>query len=304
MIIKQRRKFNFTPLAIIVSVILAAYLISLLIPVLWTLMTSLKTVDEYEGTPELMANPLWWFKNEKATFAHFITAYKEFKLEGVNKDGIDVEFNILTQFTNSILYSVGCSAATTFTAMIMGYATARFKYRFSNYIYAFVLVTMALPIVGSLPSEIRVATKLKMIDTFLGIWIMRATFLNTYFLIFNAQFKMIPYTYTEAAKIDGASPLMIMVKIIVPLAMSTVSTVFVLNFIAYWNDFQIPMIYLESYPVAALGMYKFKNAPTKDLAHVPVQMAGIWLMALPIVVFYAIFNKKLTVNISVGGIKG
>ena len=301
----KNRKTYFSFLAIFVSVLLAAYLISLIVPVFWTIMTSLKTIDEYENLgPNYSGNPLWWFKYEGPTFAHFATAFRRFMIPAYNRNGDPVTFNIIQQFANSILYSVGCSVATTGTAMIMGYATARFKYRFSNFIYAFVVATMALPIVGALPSEIRVATKLDLMNRFIGIWIMRATFLNTYFLIFNAQFKMIPYTYTEAAKIDGANPLSIMVKIILPLATGTISTVFVLNLIAYWNDFQIPMIYLESFPVAAYGMYVFKQSPEQDIAHIPTQMAGIWLMAMPIVIFYAIFNKKLTVNLSVGGIKG
>ena len=231
-------------------------------------------------------------------------AYKHFYVE-IDVNGLyTVRFNIFQQFINSVLYSVGCATAVTVTSLVMGYATARFKYKMSGYIYAFVLVTMALPIVGSMPSEIAVAQKLNIFDTFPGMWIMRANFLNTYFLIFYAQFKMIPKDYTEAAKIDGANPWAIMLQIIVPLAMGTVSTVFVLTFIFFWNDFQIPMVYLPSHPVAAYGMYHFQTTPILQVSNTPTKLAGICLMALPIVVFYAIFNKKLNVNLSVGGIKG
>jgi ABC-type glycerol-3-phosphate transport system permease component len=166
------------------------------------------------------------------------------------------------------------------------------------------LLALALPIVGSLPSEIAVSQQLGLYDTFLGLWIMRGNFLNTYFLIFFAQFKMIPRDYTEAAKIDGAHPFTIMTKIIFPLAGGTIATVLVLAFIGYWNDFQIPMVYLPSHPVAAYGMYYFQTSRGSALDYVPIQMAGVLIMALPIVIFYGIFNKKLNVNLSVGGIKG
>ena len=189
-------------------------------------------------------------------------------------------------------------------SLVMGYATARFRYKFSEYIYAFVLITMALPIVGSMPSEIAVAQKLRIFDTMPGMWILRANFLNTYFLIFYAQFRMIPRDYTEAAKIDGTNPFTIMTQIIVPLAATTTSTVFVLTFIGYWNDFQIPMVYIPSYPVAAYGMFVFQNTPIVEIANTPTRLAGICLLAFPIVIFYAFFNKKLNVNLSVGGIKG
>ena len=70
------------------------------------------------------------------------------------------------------------------------------------------------------------------------------------------------------------------------------------------NDFQIPMVYIPSHPVAAYGMYKFQNYRTLEIDTDPVRLAGICLMAAPIVIFYAIFNKKLNVNMSDGGIKG
>ena len=315
MIAKQRKE-GLSPIAIITLVVLVLYTVSLLFPVFWTIMTSFKHIDDYdygaydkygqlitEGV--MVKNQFGWPK--KWTFDNFITAYKHFNIQVeiiYEGEAYKVGYGIFGQFMNSLKYAVGCGITTTFTSLIMGYATARFRYKFSNYIYMFVLVTMALPIVGAMPSEIAVATKLGIFGTFPGIWIMRATFLNTYFLIFYAQFRMIPYDYTEAAKIDGASQFTIMWRIIVPLASATISAVFVLNFIAYWNDFQIPKIYLENYPVAALGMYMFEYSTEADLAKPPIKLAGIWILATPIVIFYAIFNKKLTVNLSVGGIKG
>ena len=296
-----KKKLHFNPIAVVTFTILAFYVLTMIFSVLWLLSTSLKSVEEYQFgfiSNGFKANTLWVPKHG-ATFQNFIRAYKYFY---VQTDKGDVY--ILEQFGNSLLYCVGCSFTTTATCLVMGYASARFKYKLSGYIYAFVLVTMALPVVGAMPSEIRVAEQLNIFGTFHGIWIMRATFLNMYFLIFYAQFKMIPKDYTEAAKIDGASPGAIMMKIIVPLAATTTTTVFVLMFISYWNDYQIPRIYLEQHPVAAHGMYNFVQIPVNELDATPYKLAGIVIMALPIVIFYAIFNKKLNVNLSVGGIKG
>lgn len=293
---------------IVLAAVLVAYVISMIVPVFWTLMTTVKTVNEYEmmemNGGAYLGNTLWM--PHSITLENYALAYKYFYVlvEAKTPGGYDYTYNIFQQFLNSVLFSVGSAAALTFTSMIMGYAAARFKYKFSEFIYTLVMVTISLPIVGSMPSEIATAQALGIFDTFPGIWIMRATFLNTYFLIFHAQFKMIPQDYTEAAKIDGASPWAIMMQIIVPLAAGTILTVFILNFIALWNDFQIPMVYLPSHPVAAYGMYQFQNTAIVEIAHTPTRLAGICLMALPIVIFYAIFNKQLNVNLSVGGIKG
>ena len=304
----KRKKISIPPLAIIISVLLVLYVLTMAASLFWTLMTTVKTNAEYmyyDNGGERLGNILW-FPKTGVTFKNYMLAYKYFyvTVPAETIEEVDIPYNIFKQFGNSLLYSCGCAASVTLVTLVMGYATARFKYKFSGIIYAFVLVTMALPIVGSMPSEIAVADDLGIFDTFPGIWIMRGSFLNTYFLIFYAQFRMIPKDYTEAAKIDGANPFAIMTQIIVPLAMGTVSTIFVLSFISFWNDFQIPMVYIPSHPVAAYGMYVFQNTPIKEVSNTPAKLAGICLMALPIVVFYAIFNKKLNVNLSVGGIKG
>lgn len=296
MIKAKEKQVNY--LAIIITVILALYAISMIVPIFWTLMTTIKLPVEYDNLNKL------WLPTRGITFQNYITAFTNFNVPITTESGSTLNYGIFSQFFNSILYSVGCAFTTTAASMIMAYATARFQYKFTKVIYTFVLVALALPIVGSMPSEIAVAQGLRIFDTFPGIWIMRATFLNTYFLIFYAQFKAIAFDYTEAAKIDGASPFTIMFKIIVPLAFGTIISVFVLNFIAYWNDFQIPMVYIPSYPVAAYGMYRFQNYRTLEIDSDTTRLAGICLMALPIVIFYAIFNKRLNVNMADGGIKG
>lgn len=306
---EKKKKQAISILMIVLAVVLVLYVISMIVPVFWTLMTTVKSVTEYEfwgidDNVERIGNKLWL--PHSITFENYARAYKYFYIEVAAKTpgGSIMRYNIFQQFVNSILFAVGSAVAMTLTSAIMGYATARFNYRFSNFIYAFVLAALALPIVGSLPSEIATAQRLGIFDTFIGIWIMRSTFLNTYFLIFHAQFKMIPKDYTEAAKIDGANPFMVMTLIIMPLAWGTIVAVFVLNFIALWNDFQVPMIYLPSHPVAAYGMYQFQNTAIPAIANTPPRLAGICLLAFPIIVFYAIFNKRLNVNLSVGGIKG
>lgn len=303
------KKKALNPFAIVIAAVLALYLVSLFIPVLWALMTTLKRIEEFEGgqfeSVYYEENKLWWPKYG-ATFQNYINAYKNFYIvvPTSTPGSLGIAFYIFDQFVNSLLYAVGCSIAVTVASLVMAYASARYTYRMSSWIYTFALIALALPIVGSLPSEIAVSQQLGLYDTFLGLWIMRGNFLNTYFLIFFAQFKMIPRDYTEAAKIDGAHPFTIMTKIIFPLASGTIATVMVLAFIGYWNDFQIPMVYLPSHPVAAYGMYRIQIAAETQWSSVPSQMAGVLIMALPIIIFYGIFNRRLNVNLSVGGIKG
>ncbi len=296
---KGHIKEPFNWLALVLFFLLLAYALSLLFPVLWALLSSFKSPVEYD----FLGNKTGW--PQSFTFDNYVTAYRNFYVSVYNSSTDEYTyFYMLDLFGNSLLYSVLCALAATLTPCLVAYAVARFNFKFSKVIYSIVIVTMALPIVGALPSEIQMAKSLGIFDTFIGLFIMKANFLGIYFLVFYAQFKSLPMAYSEAAKIDGASQFRVMVQVVLPLCIGTIMTVFLLNFITYWNDYQIPMVYLPSHPVAAFGMYEFQNVMTSELANTPTRLSGIFIMAAPIVVVFAILNKRLMVNLSVGGIKG
>ena len=205
---------------------------------------------------------------------------------------------------NSLIYSVGCAFFYTLTPCIVAYCAARFKFKFSKVIYTFVIITMSLPIVGAMPSEIRMLKLIGLYDNFIGMFVLRANFLSLYFLIFYAQFQMIPMTYSEAAKVDGASNFRIMTTIIIPQAIPTITTVFLLSFITFWNDYQIPRYYLPNYPTVAEGLFYYINNLPLDLNAIPVQLAALIGLTIPIVVVFALLNKYLKLNVATGGIKG
>ena len=285
---------------VVLFTVLAIYTISLALPMLWTLLTSLKNYEIYKkatvqgNVAELIGLGNLSFENYKIAFKVFtVTVYET-----------GAKVNILGMFVNSLLYGLGCALVATLTPCVVSYLCARYKYKFGRVIYTIVLIVMALPIVGSLPSEIQMTKALHLYDNVLGMYVLKANFLGLYFLVFHAQFKSIAYDYTEAAEIDGASDFKIMTSVIFPLAIGTISTVFILNFIAFWNDYQTPMVYWPSYPVAAYGMFELQRTTFGEAAQMPVKLAGIMIMALPILIVFAVFNRKVMSNVSVGGIKG
>ena len=152
---------------------------------------------------------------------------------------------------------------------------------------------MILPIVGSLPAELQMAKNTGLYDSIWGLWIMKANFLGMYFLVFYDGFKGLSMTYTEAAKIDGVSA----VK-------NIFFTVMLVNFIGFWNDYQVPLLYMPSYPTVAYGMYNMANTRENNLSSVPMRMTGAMLMFIPIFTLFLIFQKRLLGNLTVGGIKG
>lgn len=288
-------------IGIVTGILLVIYVVGLLLPMLWSLITSFTEVNSYF---DFYVDKI--FTNGPA-FKLTVENYKVAEqYMNVTTTTTSVTYNILGLYIHSVLYAVICAGVWVLVTAVVSYLVARFDYKFSKIVYNFVVITMCIPIVGGLASELRMLQNLGIYDTWFSMGVLKFNFLGVYFLTFVAMFKAIPKEYTEAAKIDGASNLHIMLRIIFPQALNMIVTVFLLTFITYWNDYKTAMLYLPSYPVATYGVYYFMNTPmgAGATSQVPVQVAGAILMTLPIMIVFIVFNKRLRGGVYVGGIKG
>lgn len=292
---KLMGKKTFSPFYIILLIILALYVISLFVPIFWALMTSLKTYDEVLYEP--LAFPKEW------AFSNYVEAFEHLYVPVMNAQG-NRNVYLLEMFLYGLLYAGGCAFCATSMTCVASYLTARFQYKFSKIVYAVIIVTMILPIVGALPSEIELSHLIGTYDSMIGLWIQKATFLGMYFLVFHAIFKSVPKDYEEAASLDGAGNLMIFLRIMLPLVSKTFLVVFLLKFIEFWNDYQVPMLFLPSSPTVAYGMFYFNFAPRSSTSGMHMKMAGGFLLVIPILILFLIFRNKLIGNIAIGGLKG
>ncbi len=282
---------------VFIFTLLMVYVVVLFLPIIWSIYIAFVDANAYSQVFDPQFPNL--HNTLSVSFDNFIFSWKNLSVIANNK-----MFSIPDMLGNSVIYSTLSSLAFTLCPVIVAYATARFKYGLSKIVYGFVIVTMALPIVGSMASEIRMLWNLGVYDTIFSMVILRFNFLSIYYLILHAQFSSIPMDYSESAKVDGASNFRTMVQIIIPQSINTIVTVFVLSFITYWNDYQIPLLYLPSYPTASFGIYDFVYNPNGASSLVPNQMAAILILTLPIVLVFIIFNKRIRVSVAMGGIKG
>lgn len=289
---------RFTPTTIILMSVLILYSVSLLLPILWGLSTSLKTdLDFY-------LNPFWlpdgWFWNWQ--WSNYSYAFMNFVVKVEAGAGFRIIY-MEEMFLYTILYAFGCAFFQSFVCCVVAYMVVKFDYFFSKVIYTVVIVAMILPIVGSLPSEIQMSRALGFFDTIWGMWIMKSHFLGMYFLVFHAMFRGIPKEFADAARVDGAGNFQVLFSIMLPLVRNTLFTVILLNFIGYWNDYQVPLIYLPSYPTIAYGLYLFNFSTTNSLSTIPMKITGCMIMMMPILIVFLIFRNRLIGNISIGGLK-
>ncbi len=287
-----REKLNVFTVILLVCLVL--YAISLFTPLAWGLITSFKKQSEFRLN--IIGLPKKWVWNYSYVFKMFFVRVPTDT--GVRKVGMGF------LFLYAFLYAAGCAFTSAIVPCVTSYLCARFRYKFSKIVYAVVIVTMVLPIVGALPSEIRMSKALGLYDHIWGLWIMKANFLGMYFLVFYGLFATMPMAYTEAAKIDGAGNLTILLRIILPLVKNTLFTVMLINFIGFWNDYQTTLIYLPSFPTIALGMFHMASTTENGLSTIPMRMTGAMLMLTPILALFLCLHKRLLGNLTVGGIKG
>ena len=290
-------KKKTSPLFIVLFIILVFYCLLMVFMFGWAIITSLRLEDSFDINPLSLSG----FPTTK----YYLNAFVNFKIE-VYKSGTGEGYKVLyleQMFFNSLEYALGCAFVNTFFTCVVAYVSARFKYFFCKWLYVIVIVVMALPIVGNLPSELAMSISLGIYDTMIGMFIMRSTFLGFYFLVFVAIFKSVPQDYQEAAYIDGANDFSIFFKIMMPLARDTFLTILLLYFISYWNDYSVPLVYLPSRPPLAVGLYTFKQSTDNVISSVPAKMAGCIIAVIPITLIFIVFQKRLMGNLTVGGIK-
>ena len=286
-----------TPIgAWVIFLFLAVYAIALMIPYLFALVTSFRSINDFREQVFGWSAPT--LENYQTLFD---TSGSGFKYTVITSDGAEAYYDFIGLMVNSFLFAIGCAAANTICPCIVGYCTARFPYKFSNFLISLVYVLMALPIVGSTVSEIQMTQTLGIYDTIPGMWFLKFSFLGMYTLIYNASFKGIPNDYVEAAYMDGAGNMSIFVRIMLPLVSNTMLIAFILSFVSFWSDYGTPLYFLRSYPTLALALLNYTETVG---TYATDQMAACILLCIPSLVLFACFTEKFTGNLQMGGIKG
>lgn len=296
-ILKRKKKEmgnKFSAMSIVLLVILCIYVLSLVALFFWAFLTAFKDNRlDIKVNHNTYGFPTVWVPN-------FMTVFGDIKMGTVKGD-----VGFLTILWNSLLYSLGGAFLKTLVPCLTAYACARFKFKSSKIVYTAVLITMMTPIVGSLPSELKIAYALGIYDTIWGVWIMSANMLGLYFFVMYSAFKAVPMGYTEAAKIDGAGNMMILTRVIFPMVSRLFLTVLLINFVEFWNNYQTPQVYLPNHPTLGYTLYYFVRVSNDaSFATLPNVITLAFIIVLPILILFLIFQGKLMGNLTLGGLKG
>jgi multiple sugar transport system permease protein len=195
---------------------------------------------------------------------------------------------------------------------LVAYGFSRIQWPGRNALFYLCVATIFLPypvilvalfdIFGRLPS-IGIQGAKSWVDTFLPL-IVPAFFGNPFYIFLMRQFMLgIPKELSDAAKVDGASELQTFWRVILPLTRPAVIVVLILAAVAAWNEFLLPLLYLQSndkYPLA-VGLIFFTSE--HDVSY-NLLMAASTLIVLPVVIIFLVAQRFFIEGITVGGVKG
>lgn len=264
--------------AVMVSVSLFA-----LGPIVWALITSLKE------TAEVLAFPPVWFPTRV-----ILDNYR----------AVIFDSHLLLYMENTLWVALIAIAIILVMATHAAYAAARFRFRGREAIMFGILISSMVPLVSLLTPLYLVWAKIGLYDSYLGLALVFAAWqMPTTIWLIRGFVEAVPYEIEEAALIDGCGRWKCLYKIVLPIIQPGLAAAAILIFIFIWNDFLIAttLSISDQHRLMQVGLYRYVG----DLGVVWGRFTAYTMLAiLPVILIFVILQKRLTVGLVAGAIKG
>lgn len=281
---------------VFIYVVLITLAITIIVPVAWVFMASVKQNSEFYGNPWTLPQGLYW--------QNFVDAWNTAKMG---------EYML-----NSVFVTALALVLLLLIALPAAYCLSRFKFRGSKFLNTCFMAGLFINV-----NYIVVPIFLMLRDgdnwmkssggngIFLNNLVMlaivyAATALPFTIYLLSGYFATLPHDYEEAAYIDGAGYGQTMWKVIFPMAKPSIITIILFNFLSFWNEYIISMTLMSSadgpktLPVGLLNLMQAQQSA----AEYGIMYAGLVLVMLPTLILYICVQNKLTQGMTVGGLKG
>lgn len=289
--IKQTSKAG--KVGIYVALIVLA--ITIIVPIVWVFMASLKENEQFYGSPWTLPNGLH--------FENFVQAWTEAEMGSYILNSV-----IVTALGILLLIVISLPAA---------YVLARFKFKGSKF---WNILFMAGLFINVNYIVVPIFLMLVDADSFLTRTLGHGFFLNNLFVLaliyastalpftiylLSGYFKSLAKDYEEAAYVDGAGYFRTMIQVIFPMAKPSIITIILFNFLSFWNEYIISMTMLtkpalKTLPVGLMNLM----AAQRSAVQYGRMYAGLVIVMLPTLILYMCVQKQLTEGMTVGGLKG
>src|SRR4051812_9551441 len=206
---------------------------------------------------------------------------------------------------NSVIVSTLVTAGQVFFSACAAYAFARLQWKHRERMFAFFLAGLMVPAIFTLLPNFVLIKQLHLVDTLLGI-ALPTMFMTPFAVFFLRQFFMnVPREVEEAALLDGAGKVRIFFRVLLPMASTPILTLGVLTYITSWNDYFWPLMvsYSDSSRVLTVALAIFRAQTPQTGYDWSGLMAATLIAALPMLVLFGCFARRIVSTISFTGLK-
>ncbi|MBP1999405.1 raffinose/stachyose/melibiose transport system permease protein [Paenibacillus shirakamiensis] len=265
-------------------IFLMGYLLVILFPFLFVVFSSLK-----KDNNEIALHPFGLPK--EFAFNNYVEAW--------------VNAKISTYFVNSLYISILSAVVSILIGAMFAFAVTRMRHgKWNTIFFSLILVGMLIPNNALMLPIYTLVRKMHILNTHLALIIPYIANAIPFTIIILAAFmRSLPVEIEEAAVIDGLRSPGIFARIVVPLTVPAMVTVFIINFLGNWNEFLLANYFLSDDNLRTLpvGMVQFRDQYQINYAQMS---AGIVYSVLPVLIMYAILQEKIIEGVTAGGVKG
>lgn len=282
--LRQAQRLHRDPRRVVAGSVVLACCVIAAFPLVWMVLTSLKTAEETVKSP-----PVWFPANPS------LAPYRDVT------DVIDVPRSMRNSAVIAGVTTLGILA----TSLMAGYAFAKYRFRGRNALFAVLIATMFLPPIVTLIPLFRIVTQFGFDGRLIGV--VAPNLANAFGIFLMRQFiQGVPNELIDAARIDGASELRILVRIVAPLVTPALAALALFAFVFQWNGYLWPLTVLHGeeseYPIV-LSLGRLLSY-TRSAENTNLVMAGAALAVLPPLAVFAFLQRFFVRSIARSGMTG
>lgn len=269
---------------VITRTLLLFWAILIILPLFWFLYESLKTNQEFFMNI--------WALPERPQFGNYAKAWRN--------------AGVMIYMGNTVFIVAVSLACTTALAAMASYILSRFKFRLNRFIFWMIALSMMLPGINAVTTQFVLMRQLNLTNSLWGLCVyLTAMALPFSIFILTGFMKTIPHEMEESAYIDGCSYSRSFFSILLPMSQPGLVAINIFNFLGAYNSYLAPLLFIsdeKKYPIAVgISNLYIKMMYQADWVTL---FAGSVITMVPVIVFYAIFQKMLISGTTAGAIKG
>ena len=271
-----------------------------LMPVIWTFITSIKMQKDVITSPvRYIPRPVTW-----ENYKEILISFKPGVLRTtVGSAGGVMHVDFARCFFNSVIVGVASSVLGVVIACLAAYGLSRYDFKGKTLVGFILILTQLIPGIVYIFPIYLTYVKLNMLNKNMGLVIVYMSFILPFSIwMLRGYFNSVPRELEEAAMIDGCSSLGIAFRIVFPLSKPAIIAIWILALVTAWKDFLYALILNKKNPTLAIGIYKLID-PTGAHISWPSLSAMVIMVMLPVILLFLFTQKYYVKGMTAGGIK-